>query len=159
MNSLDLFSNELTNKISCIHEYFIDESDLNNQLTKAYFNRINFKASSIVDISATALSSSKSQVPKCAEFFPLDFNVGLFEHLDAMKRRHKLKMQPELSLSANDLQVLLISSSNFPSTIYNQLKSNPHSWKLYTLTSYYWRLKGNALQAIGKKNSINLLIR
>jgi hypothetical protein len=27
------------------------------------------------------------------------------------------------------------------------------------LTSYYWRLKGNALQAIGKKNSINLLIR
>lgn len=42
-----------------------------------------------------------------------------------------------------------ISSSNFPSAIYTQLKSNSNSWKLYTLASFYWRYKGNAKEAIG----------
>lgn len=29
------------------------------------------------------------------------------------------------------------------------MRSNPNSWKLYTLASYYWRYKGNAKEAIG----------
>jgi hypothetical protein len=44
-----------------------------------------------------------------------------------------------------------ISSANFPHIMHSQLKSNPNSWKLYTLTSFYWRYKGNAKEAIGKK--------
>ena len=45
--------------------------------------------------------------------------------------------------------IMGISSSNFPSAIYTQLKSNSNSWKLYTLASFYWRYKGNAKEAIG----------
>ncbi|KAL7029021.1 hypothetical protein ACKWTF_006066 [Chironomus riparius] len=144
MNSLDLFSNELTKKISCIPQYFIDESDLYNQLTKHYFHRINYK------LNIDALSSSaKSQLPKCNEIYPLDFNVGLFEHLEAMKKRNKLKMEPEETLGTKDLSSIMgISSSNFPSAIYTQLKSNSNSWKLYTLASFYWRYKGSAKEAI-----------
>jgi hypothetical protein len=95
MNSLDLFSSELTNKISCIPDYFIDESDLYNQLTKNYFHRINYKAN--------VETTTKTQLPKCNEFFPLDFSVGLFEHLESMKKRHKLKMEPEESLGSKEL--------------------------------------------------------
>lgn len=97
MNSLDLFSNELTKKISCIPDYFIDESDLYSQLTKNYFHRINYKT----NIETT--SKTHTQLPKCNEFVPLEFNVGLFEHLDAMKKRHKLKMEPEDSLGSKDI--------------------------------------------------------
>ena len=99
MNSLDLFSNELTKKISCIPEYFIDESDLYNQLTKHYFHRINYK----LNVEGSSSSAAKNQLPKCNEIYPLDFNVGLFEHLEAMKKRNKLKMEPEETLGTKDL--------------------------------------------------------
>jgi hypothetical protein len=95
MNRLDLFSNELPNKINCIPEFFIDESDLYNQLSKSYFHRINYKAS--ID------SAPKTALPKCSEFVPLDFSVGLFEHLEAMKKRQKLKMEPEDSFGSKEL--------------------------------------------------------
>ncbi|KAG5684131.1 hypothetical protein PVAND_013372 [Polypedilum vanderplanki] len=141
MNSLDLFSNELTKKISCIPDYFIDESDLYNLMNKNYFHRINYKVN--------VETSTKTQLPKCNEFFPLDFNVGLFEHLEAMKKRNKLKMEAEENLGSKELlNIFGISSANFPYTLYTQLKSNPSSWKLYTLASFYWRYKGNAKEAI-----------
>lgn len=99
MNSLDLFSNELTKKISCIPDYFIDESDLYNQLTKNYFQRVNYKT----NVESTSVSTKSSLLPKCDLFAPLDFSVGLFEHLEAMKKRQKLKMDPELSLGSKEL--------------------------------------------------------
>lgn len=100
MNSLDLFSNELTKKISCIPDYFIDESDLYNQLTKNYFQRINYKTNV-----ETNILSSKTPPPKCDHFSQLDFSMSLFEHLEGMKKRHKLKMDPETSLGSKDLGI------------------------------------------------------
>lgn len=97
MNRLDSFSNELPNKISCIPEFFIDESDLFvNQLSKTYLQRINYKAT--VDG-----SSSKTPQPKCSEFVTLDYSMSLFEHLDAMKKRNKLKMEPEDNFGSKEL--------------------------------------------------------
>lgn len=164
MNSLDLFSNELTKKISCIPDYFIDENDLFNQLTKSYFQRINYKT----NVDSTSISIKTTPLPKCDFFAPLDFSMGLFEHLEAMKKRQKLKMDPELSLGSKELGIkkivkilnpfiteilfvasIGISSANFPHILFSQLKGNPNSWKLYTLTSFYWRYKGNAKEAIG----------
>lgn len=95
MNRLDLFSNELPNKISCIPEFFIDESDLYNQLSKSYFSRINYKG--------TTETSRMTPLPKCGDFLALDFSVGLFEHLESMKKRHKLKMEPEESFGSKEL--------------------------------------------------------
>lgn len=96
MNRLDTFSNDLPLKISCIPEFFIDESDLYNQLSKSYFNRIN------LDPSDTVVSTNRKSLPKCKEFMPLDFSVGLFEHLESMKNRHNLKMEPEESFGSQD---------------------------------------------------------
>lgn len=96
MNSLDLFSNELTKKISCIPDYFIDESDLYNQLSKNYFQRINHKTNH-------ETASSKMPPPKCDTFSSLDFSMSLFEHLEGMKKRHRVKIEPELSLGTKDI--------------------------------------------------------
>lgn len=95
MNRLDLFSNDLPNKISCIPEYFIDDSDLYNQLSKSYFHRINYKG--------TVDTSTRTPLPRCSEFTPLEFSVGLFEHLESMKKRQKLKMDPEDSFGSKEL--------------------------------------------------------
>jgi hypothetical protein len=54
-------------------------------------------------------------------------------------------MQPEESLGFRELG---ISSSNFPHNIYANLKNNPNNWKLYTLSSFYWRFKGQAKEAV-----------
>lgn len=62
-----------------------------------------------------------------------------------MVNRNKIKMQPERSLG---LEELGISASDFPIVLSNALKMNPNSWKLYTLTSYYWRYVGNAVEAV-----------
>ena len=62
-----------------------------------------------------------------------------------MKTRQNLKMDKEESLGANELG---ISSINFPLMILAGLNSNPNSWKLFTLSSYYHRFKGNAPEAI-----------
>lgn len=97
MNRLDLFSNELPSKISCIPEFFIDELDLStNQFSKSYFNRINHKS--------TGESSGKASAPKCNDFLPLESPSGLlFEHLESMKKRHKLKMEAEESFGSKEL--------------------------------------------------------
>lgn len=95
MNRLDSFSNELPNKISCIPEFFIDESDLFvNQLSKTYLQRINYKAT---------IDASKTPPPRCSEFLSLDYSMSLFEHLDAMKKRNKLKMEAEESFGSKEL--------------------------------------------------------
>lgn len=170
MSRLDLFSNELPNKISCITEFFIDESDLYYQLSESYFKRINCKG--LVE------TSTKTPLPRCTDFMPLNFSMGLFEHLDAMKKRHKLRMEPEDSFASRELGESFsenhrqgvshsklsrfigridVSASNFPYTLYSSLKSNPKSWKLYLLGSFYWRFKGSAREAIGEFARLLLL--
>lgn len=96
MNRLDSFSNELPSKISCIPEFFIDESDLFvNLLSKTYLQRINYRI--------TVEGSSKTPLPKCQDFLQLDYSMSLFEHLDAMKKRNKLKMDPEENFGSKEL--------------------------------------------------------
>jgi hypothetical protein len=47
-------------------------------------------------------------------------------------------------------QLAGLSANNFPYIMYTLLKQNPGSWKNYLLSSYYWRFKGNAREAIGE---------
>lgn len=49
-----------------------------------------------------------------------------------------------------------VSTSNFPYILYTSLKNNPSSWKLYLLSSFYWRFKGNAKEAIGESMTVAL---
>jgi tetratricopeptide (TPR) repeat protein len=54
-------------------------------------------------------------------------------------------MEPEESLGDKELS---ISAVTFPKFLANELKTKPNSWKLHTLSSFYWRFKGNAQFAI-----------
>ncbi|EZA50628.1 Tetratricopeptide repeat protein [Ooceraea biroi] len=91
-------------------------------------------------------ASDKQTVPDCQSTFSLDFSIYTFEHLKAMQNRRNLTQHKELRLT-----------SYFPpSTDFDQfghqlaysLSRNRTSWIYLNLASIYWRIKGNAYNAL-----------
>ncbi|XP_052865460.1 tetratricopeptide repeat protein 17 [Anopheles cruzii] len=162
MNNLDQYTNELTSKIGCIPDYYLDESDiLSTIVNPSYVSRIGKltekegPASFAVPSTARHKSgdsaspgepprlhrpSASLQVPKCTEFMPLDVSVAAFDHLEGVHNRSRLRMAPE--------EVLMSLEYNIPKLLTDGLRWNPGSWKMHTIASYYWRLKGNAPEAM-----------
>uniref|UniRef100_A0A2M4CZZ4 Putative secreted protein n=1 Tax=Anopheles darlingi TaxID=43151 RepID=A0A2M4CZZ4_ANODA len=183
MNNLDRYTSELTGKIGCIPDYYLDESDILSTIVNpsyvARIGKLTEKApvgledlipptaptpdkqtgvSTKQRISAQQQSQSQPQqqqqhlvsspkappaslhLPKCAEFLPLDVSVAAFDHLEGVQNRSRLQMAPE--------EVLMGLEYNIPQLLTDGLRWNPTSWKMHTIASYYWRLKGNAPEAM-----------
>ena len=140
MGKLDSKTNDLTSKLACIPDFYLDETSLFNTIVnKNYLNRIsnNLEKSS---------GSQKSKiVPKCGDIMPLEYSMGCFEHLPGMQNRTKLKMDPEETL--NSFESIIAGFKN-PQILAEGLKKNPNSWKYHTIASFYWRYKGNAKEAM-----------
>lgn len=139
MNKLDVITTDLTQKTSCILNYYLDEGEFfTTTLTRSYMNRLGFK-----ETQPEKSQSKGSGSPKCSKFMKLEFSM-YFEHLEGLVNRKDAKMEPEEII----WQGFSLSPSNFAILLANNLKSQPDSWKWYTLGSYYWRYKGNAVEAI-----------
>lgn len=137
MNKLDIITTDLTTKTSCILNYYLDETEFfTTTLTRSYMNRLGFKES------AVEKSSSKGS-PRCTKFLDLGYSP-YFDHLDGVYNRSQAKMEPEEII----WQGFSLSPSNFAILLASNLKQQPDSWKWHTLGSYYWRYKGNAIEAI-----------
>lgn len=96
MTKLDSLFSELPNRISCIPDFFMDDSDLILQLSIQYFQRINFR------LKNENLEKS-SPIPRCAESLKIDISNELFGNLEGIKKRSKLKMERDDSFELNDL--------------------------------------------------------
>lgn len=148
MNNLDQYTNDLTDKISCIPDYYLGEADiLSTIVNPGYVSRIGkLTDKSIVanedhsSLSISGRTSNQLEVPTCSEFYPMDVSVAAFDHLKGVHNRSKLKMAPE--------EVLMGLQYNIPQLLADGLRWNPFSWKMHTIASYYWRLKGNAPEAM-----------
>ncbi|KFB41855.1 TRP-phosphatase [Anopheles sinensis] len=103
MNNLDQYTNELTDKISCIPDYYLGEADiLSTIVNPGYVSRIGkLTDKSIVanedhsSLSISGRTSKQIEVPTCSEFYPMDVSVAAFDHLKGVHNRSKLKMAPE----------------------------------------------------------------
>ncbi|KAF5282029.1 hypothetical protein FQA39_LY00553 [Lamprigera yunnana] len=83
--------------------------------------------------------------PDCAKYSKLDFSMFTFEHLIAMANRDTLSVSPEAYL----VYLLPIPSIRmFGNHISEKLDKNSSSWFHYNLGMLYWRIKGNAPEAI-----------
>uniref|UniRef100_A0A182JD40 TPR_REGION domain-containing protein n=1 Tax=Anopheles atroparvus TaxID=41427 RepID=A0A182JD40_ANOAO len=148
MNNLDQYTNELTNKISCIPDYYLGEADiLSTIVNPAYISRIGKLTDKSIAVNEEPNSGSISDklskqtgAPTCSEFYPMDVSVAAFDHLDGVHNRANLKMAPE--------EVLMGLQYNIPQVLADGLRWKPFSWKMHTIASYYWRLKGNAPEAM-----------
>ncbi|XP_053691426.1 tetratricopeptide repeat protein 17 [Sabethes cyaneus] len=151
MNNLDAYTNDLTNKIGCIPNFYLDESDiLSTIINMNYINRITIpdrgSAAAGAAISSRAVAvKGKSPSPKCGDYMKLDFSLGSFDHLDGVFNRTQLKMAPEDMFKSLEYYIPSVKS---PQVLADDLRKNPHSWKYHTIASYYWRKKGNAREAI-----------
>ncbi|XP_039439102.1 tetratricopeptide repeat protein 17 [Culex pipiens pallens] len=153
MNNLDAYTNELTNKIGCIPNFYLDESDiLSTIINMNYINRITVPdktstttVSASVGNSRAVASKGKNPSPKCADYLKLDFSVASFDHLDGLHNRTQLKMAPEDMFKSLEYYIPSVKS---PQALADDLRKHPTSWKYHTIASYYWRKKGNAREAI-----------
>uniref|UniRef100_A0A2M3Z729 Putative trp-phosphatase n=1 Tax=Anopheles braziliensis TaxID=58242 RepID=A0A2M3Z729_9DIPT len=176
MNNLDRYTSELTGKIGCIPDYYLDESDILSTIVNpsyvARIGKLTEKAPvGLEDLIPPTTDKQKAntkkrtsdqqqtqpeseqqlasapkappallQLPKCAEFLPLDVSVAAFDHLEGVQNRSQLQMAPE--------EVLMGLEYNIPQLLTDGLRWNPTSWKMHTIASYFWRLKGNAPEAM-----------
>ncbi|XP_029711301.1 tetratricopeptide repeat protein 17 [Aedes albopictus] len=151
MNNLDAYTNDLTTKIGCIPNFYLDESDiLSTIINMNYINRITIpdkgSAAAGAAVSSKAVAAKgKVPSPKCGDYMKLDFSVGSFDHLDGIYNRSQLKMVPEDMFKSLEFYVPSVKS---PQALAEDLRKNPSSWKYHTIASYYWRKKGNAREAL-----------
>ncbi|XP_058835957.1 tetratricopeptide repeat protein 17 [Topomyia yanbarensis] len=150
MNNLDAYTNDLTNKIGCIPNFYLDESDiLSTIINMNYINRITVPergsaAAGAISSKAIAIKG-KAPSPKCGDYMKMNFSVASFDHLEGIANRTQLKMAPEDMFKSLEYYIPSVKS---PQVLAEDLRKNPNSWKYHTIASYYWRKKGNAREAM-----------
>ncbi|KYM81213.1 Tetratricopeptide repeat protein 17 [Atta colombica] len=92
------------------------------------------------------VANSKPTVPDCQKTFPLDFSIYTFEHLKAMQNRKNLTQHEELSL----MKYLPLNTdlNQFGHQLAYSLSRNNTSWIYLNLASIYWRIRGDAYNAL-----------
>ncbi|KAK0083957.1 hypothetical protein PV326_006462 [Microctonus aethiopoides] len=91
-------------------------------------------------------NDGKKKVPDCKKTFPLDFSMYTFEHLGAMRNRKNLTQHQEKGLikylpPGTDL-------NKFGHQIAHGLERNSSSWLHLNLAAIYWRVRGDAYNAL-----------
>lgn len=84
--------------------------------------------------------------PSCTSAVELDFSMHAFEHLQVMRWRQNVTVLPEIEL----VQVvpMLKDIAGFRNSLHDALVKKPTSWMVHTLASFYFRLLGDAYNAI-----------
>ncbi|PNF37345.1 hypothetical protein B7P43_G00484 [Cryptotermes secundus] len=85
-------------------------------------------------------------LPFCMHTFSLDFSMQTFEHLHAMVARANLSSSPELGLAAAILGDTDVAQ--FGHHVALGLQRNSTSWFHHNLASIYWRIRGDAPNAV-----------
>ncbi|XP_069702487.1 tetratricopeptide repeat protein 17 isoform X1 [Periplaneta americana] len=85
-------------------------------------------------------------LPFCTHTFSLDFSMHAFEHLHAMVVRANLSASPELSLVSHVLGNRDVTQ--FGRQVALGLERNSTSWLHHNLAAIYWRIRGDAPNAV-----------
>ncbi|KAI9552770.1 hypothetical protein GHT06_020650 [Daphnia sinensis] len=83
--------------------------------------------------------------PDCSQP-PLDFSMRTFEHLTGLQNRFGLTMEPEASLEK--LIPANMDLKSFANWVAFSLQRNSTSWLSFNLATLYYRIVGNAVQAL-----------
>lgn len=141
-NDVETYAQGFIQQTKCVVQYFLQESDLmasigtRNYLDRVYEgNELEFKPS----------KEAADKKPDCRRVSDLDFSLFCYEHLTSMVNREKLIMEKEDPLKLQELELV---SDYFNNVVTTGLSKYTNSWQFYVLASYYWRLNGNAYEAM-----------
>lgn len=130
---------EILQEVKCGLNYFQLESDITStKITSEYFRRISLKK--------TSATETVHEEPICSKFSELVDGIPVYGHLESILDRSKISIEPENEFinfpGAN------FANKQYVKSLASGLEDNSKSWKYYTLSSYYWRMKGNAFEAL-----------
>lgn len=130
---------EILQEVKCGLNYFQLKSEITStKITNEYFRRISLKK--------TSATETVYDEPICSKFSDLPYGISTYGHLESLINTQEISIEPEN-------EFINISGINFGNkrsvrSLSSGLEDNPKSWKYYTISSYYWRMKGNAVEAI-----------
>lgn len=84
--------------------------------------------------------------PNCSDIIDLHFSMHAFEHLTSIRERHNLSMVSEDGLHRAVTNIEEIDL--FGHLVRKAMEENSSSWILFNMAAYYWRVHGDANNAI-----------
>lgn len=131
---------EILQEVKCGLNYFQLENHITStKLTNSYFQRISLKRKSSTE--------SIHEEPLCSKFSSLVDGIPTYGHLESLINKNRILIEPEIEF-LNFTGGGNFASKDYVKSLVGGLEDNPRSWKYYTLSSFYWRMKGNALEAL-----------
>ncbi|XP_030386525.1 uncharacterized protein LOC115633260 [Scaptodrosophila lebanonensis] len=144
------FGEDLVEQAKCAMDYYMLEKRMSYlKITPEQLKRINLPEQGETGASpgtAGSLTASDRMVePICKNYYELSVGPATYDHLESF--------QPEVTESAyvereQDTNIGASTVELIRRFAVNGLQRQPESWKFHTLSSYYWRMRGNALQAL-----------
>lgn len=130
----------------CMLQFFLEESDLHASIgQRKYMNRLYKDGDTVLELNV--IDGASDLQPICSEYLQIDSSLYSFDHLPSvMDRETVLKMEPEDPLKLHELGII---NEHFANMLVAGLRSHgTTAWQYHALASYYWRLKGDAVQAV-----------
>ena len=95
-------------------------------------------------------STTKLREPVCDSQDPEGFSIHIpvVDTVPAIRERRELVMGEEAGLMPLMLEDGKVRLSQFGHSVYFELSRGRRSWNSYNLAALYWRMKGNAFEAI-----------
>lgn len=144
LGEVETYALGFLHQTKCMLQFFIDDSDMHTSIgRRAYMDLVYRDGPTALPMLAT--DAAADLLPRCTDYLDLDFSLFCFEHLNAMIERSSLKMAPEDPLKLHDLGII---HEHFANMLVTGLRTHATTWQYYALSSYYWRLKGEAFEAI-----------
>ncbi|KAH8264709.1 hypothetical protein KR044_001822 [Drosophila immigrans] len=144
------FGEDLAEQAKCAMDFYLLEKSMSYlKITPEQFRRIQLPEHRLLR-QATPLkplppNEAIDLEPICSDYYELSVGPATYDHLESFR--------PEVLATAyvdreHEYNIGSANAELMRRFALDGLQRQPDSWKFHTLSSYYWRIRGNALQAL-----------
>ncbi|KAH8235471.1 hypothetical protein KR032_001021 [Drosophila birchii] len=139
------FGEDLAEQAKCAMDYYMLEKRMSYlKITPEQLKRINLPDQRELHIQQST-STTLGKEPVCSDYHRMTVGPAMYDHLESFR--------PEVLATAyvdreHDTNVGTATVELTRRFAVDGLKHHPSSWKFHTLSSYYWRMRGNAREAL-----------
>ncbi|XP_017870559.1 PREDICTED: tetratricopeptide repeat protein 17 [Drosophila arizonae] len=144
------FGEDLAEQAKCAMDYYLLEKRMSYlKITPDQLKRINLpehrELQQHMPHGGFKSKANRDQEPICKNYQELGVGPATYDHLDSFQPEVLESAYVEREHDTNIGQATVELTRRFA---LEGLQRQPDSWKFHTLSSYYWRMRGNALQAL-----------
>ncbi|EDW27447.1 GL20274 [Drosophila persimilis] len=143
------FGEDLAEQAKCAMDYYMLEKRMSYlKITPDQLKRINLPEQSDVNQPHGKSSTGTKQrtlEPICSNYHKLSVGPATYDHLESFQPKIMDSAYVEREHDTNIGTATVELTRRFA---VDGLQHHPASWKFHTLSSYYWRMRGNAREAL-----------